>query len=296
LEETINFIREGQIASAFIEFRVFLDKFPSEEMRKLYKYCAENNILSEKQLKQFHEALDVFEKESSDLRQELLRDALKIGEKRVREEKHHVYIEEKGIEKAYSLTKTYQKQQGKECAGVFKYEPGTHRTLLKDFRGLNNKESSYDKDIVEYSEEFREDLKDVSKNKYMLMHSHPQIGNEMGSIAYRPSEPDLKFFRNHNSQISIICPLLPDFLEGDIGMSAISLKSEGFDFLPIYIMNREEEVTEKYPSIKLYNNLLYLLSTADSGDRTSDESMSAIQYRLRQDRSGPEVMKELFKM
>lgn len=291
LEKTINFTKEGQVTKAFIEFREFLNNFPYDGMKKLYNYCAENLILSERQLEKFHEALEVFESESSDLRQDLLRYALKIGEERVREGKHHVYVEKKGIEKAYSLTKTYQKQKGKECAGVFKYEPETHRTFLKDFRGLSRKESSYDEEMVNYDDNFREELKDVSINKYMLLHSHPQIGNEMGSIAYRPSESDIKFFRNHNSQISIICPLLPDFLEANVGMSAISLKSEGFEFLPIYIVNRDKEVTEKYPSVKLYNNLLYLLSTADLGDQNTGQSMGTIQFML-----GQEMMQELYKM
>lgn len=282
LGDALRDLEEGYFATGYIEFRKFVENFPSESIKELYSYCKTYQILSTKQLKELKSSIKVFEKDASDLERKLWRYSLEIGKEKVLESKNCVYIEEKAVKKAYSLVKTYQLKRDIECAGVFKREPG-QKNYLKDFRGLNIEEGDYKEGEVSYSDSFRAELEDVQNNGYVLMHSHPQIGSEMGSVAYRPSNADLKFFRNHRSQISIICPLLPNTFDETASMSAISLTKEGFDFLPIRVVNSGETVTTNYPSIQLYNNIVYLMSVARLEGQRKDAAIGTIQFMLGED-------------
>lgn len=288
IHKAITLLGEGEVTRAFLEFRKYLQNFPLNGMKEIYRYCNKNETLSEKQLRKYKQSIEVFEKDGLALEQKLLNHALQVGKEKIRKSKHTIRIEEKAVKKAYNLARTYQLEKNVECAGVFRYEFGTHETHLEDFRGLTNEERLSKEREVDYSDSFRDKLKDVQKNSYILMHSHPLMDREMGEIAYRPSKADLEFFRNHNSQFAIICPLLPEAFSADVSISAVSLTETGFDFLPIEVVNSDQDITAEYPSVQLYNNLLYLMSTAKLEDQSNDQAMGTLQFML-----GESVMKKL---
>lgn len=290
LDKAINYVQENSTTRGFIEFRKYLENFPLEEMKKLYSYCNRNEVLSERQLQKYKKSIEIFEKDSRELEEKLINHSLEVGKEKIRKSRQTIQIEEKAVKKAYSLTKTYQKNRNTECAGVFRYESGSSKTYLDDFRGTNREEGEYEQGQVNYSDSFRDELENFQENKYVLMHSHPSMGGtELGLIAYRPSEQDLTFFRNHGLKIGIICPLLPDGFPGDVSISVISLTENGFSFAPINVVNSGKNVTDNYPSISLYNRLIYLMITAKSKRQTEDQAMNSLQYML-----GEEIIKNLY--